>query len=35
LAARKVAFIKIIIQGCHGLTFPSFSRLTEVEVFSK
>jgi len=34
-SARKVAFIKITTQGCHGLTFPSFSRLTEVEVFSK
>ncbi len=32
--ARKVAFIKISTQGCHGLTFPSFSRLSEVEAFA-
>jgi len=30
---REVAFIKILTQGCHGLTFPSFSRLTEVMAF--
>lgn len=28
--ARRVSHIKIVTQGCHGLTFPSFSRLTEV-----
>ena len=28
--AREVAFIRIVTQGCHGLTFPSFSRLSEV-----
>jgi len=32
--ARKVRFIKIVTQGCHGLTFPSFSRLSEVMAFA-
>ncbi|MGI9239542.1 MAG: hypothetical protein ACR2RV_02005, partial [Verrucomicrobiales bacterium] len=31
---RKVHSIKIMSQGCHGLTFPSFSRLCEVMAFS-
>ncbi len=31
--ARKTTHIKIRTQGCHGLTFPSFSRLTEVMAF--
>jgi len=30
---RRVSFIKIETQGCHGLTFPSFSRLTEVKAY--
>lgn len=33
--ARKVGFIKIVTKGCHGLTFPSFSRISEVEAFAK
>jgi hypothetical protein len=32
--AREVRFIKVITQGCHGLTFPSFSRLSEVMAFA-
>ena len=32
---REVARIKIVTEGCHGLTFPSFSRLTEVEAFER
>ena len=32
-ASRKVRYVKIATHGCHGLTFPSFSRLCEVEVF--
>ncbi|MFT5288833.1 MAG: N-acetyl-beta-hexosaminidase [Planctomycetota bacterium] len=30
---RPVAFVKIITDGCHDLTFPSFSRLVEVQAF--
>ena len=33
--ARQVRFIKVVTQGCHGLTFPSFSRLSEVMAFAK
>jgi hexosaminidase len=33
-APRGIRFIKIVTQGCHGLTFPSFSRLSEVMAFS-
>lgn len=32
---RQVRYLKIATQGCHGLTFPSFSRLTEVQAFEK
>jgi N-acetyl-beta-hexosaminidase len=32
---RKIRFIKVETHGCHGLTFPSFSRLCEIEVFAK
>jgi len=34
-APRDVQYLKIVTQGCHGLTFPSFSRLSEVEAFGK
>lgn len=34
-AGRKVRYVKVSTHGCHGLTFPSFSRLCEVEVFAK
>ncbi len=30
---KRIHTIKIATQGCHGLTFPSFSRLTEVMAF--
>jgi len=33
--ARKIRFIKIVTQGCHGLTFPSFSRLSEMMAFAQ
>lgn len=33
--SRRVARIKIRTRGCHGLTFPSFSRLTEVQAFAR
>jgi len=33
--ARPVRFVRIRTLGCHGLTFPSFSRLTEVMVFGQ
>jgi hexosaminidase len=33
--SQRVAFIKISTQGCHGLTFPSFSRLSEVQAFAE
>ena len=32
--AREVAAIRIVTRGCHGLTFPSFSRLSEVMAFA-
>lgn len=32
---RPVRFVKILTRGCHGLTFPSFSRLCEVEAFAR
>lgn len=31
---REITALRITTQGCHGLTFPSFSRLTEVEAFA-
>lgn len=34
-APRAVRYVKIRTLGCHGLTFPSFSRLTEVMVFER
>ena len=34
-APRDVRYIRIVTQGCHGLTFPSFSRLCEVEAFAR
>ncbi len=33
--ARETESIKIITQGCHGLIFPGFSRLSEVMEFSE
>ncbi|GAB4137787.1 MAG: hypothetical protein Fur0037_03100 [Planctomycetota bacterium] len=33
--ARRVAVIRILTRGCHGMTFPSFSRLSEVQAFAK
>jgi hexosaminidase len=33
--AREIRFIKIVTHGCHGLTFPSFSRLSEVMAFAR
>lgn len=33
--AREARYVRIATHGCHGLTFPSFSRLTEVQVFAK
>lgn len=33
--AREIESIKIITQGCHGLTFPSFSRLSELTAYTK
>ena len=33
--ARELTHIKILTHGCHGLTFPSFSRLTEVMAFDE
>lgn len=32
-ARQKLRYIKILTRGCHGLTFPSFSRLTEILAF--
>lgn len=32
---RKVRFVQIETRGCHGLTFPAFSRLCEVEAFPR
>ena len=34
-AARRVRFLRVVTSGCHGLTFPSFSRLCEIEAFSR
>lgn len=34
-AARPVSAIRIRTRGCHGLTFPSFSRLSEVMAFEE
>ena len=34
-ASLKVGSLKIVTEGCHGLTFPSVSRLSEVGAFSK
>ncbi|MCH1506419.1 MAG: family 20 glycosylhydrolase [Verrucomicrobiales bacterium] len=34
-AAREIESIKIITQGCHGLIYPSFSRLSEVMAYSE
>ena len=33
-APRRVSHLLIRTRGCHGLTFPSFSRLTEVRAFA-
>ena len=33
--SRKVRYVKVATHGCHGLTFPSFSRLCEIEVFAQ
>lgn len=33
--ARETKFIKILTHGCQDLTFPSFSRITEVMAFEK
>jgi hypothetical protein len=27
--------VKLLTQGCHNLTFPSFSRLTEIQAFAE
>lgn len=32
---RSVRYVKVATHGCHGLTFPSFSRLCEIEVFGE
>lgn len=32
---RTVVALRIVTAGCHGLTFPSFSRLSEVEAFAR
>ena len=32
---RAIARIRVVTDGCHGLTFPSFSRLTEIEAFAR
>ena len=32
---REVRFLEIETDGCHGLTFPSFSRLSEVMAFAE
>lgn len=34
-APRRVRWVRVTTHGCHGLTFPSFSRLTEIEVFAR
>lgn len=33
--SRELRYLKIRTQGCHGLTFPSFSRLCEVMAFEE
>jgi N-acetyl-beta-hexosaminidase len=33
-AALDTAFVRIVTDGCEDLTFPSFSRLVEVQVFA-
>jgi len=30
-----VRYLRVVTSGCHGLTFPSFSRLSEVEAYAK
>ncbi|MFK7740232.1 MAG: family 20 glycosylhydrolase [Planctomycetota bacterium] len=32
---RPIGFVRVVTQGCHGLTFPSFSRLCEIEAFAE
>ncbi len=32
---QKIHSLKVITEGCHGLVFPSFSRLSEIEVFAE
>ncbi|MDG1071303.1 MAG: hypothetical protein P8P32_06815 [Akkermansiaceae bacterium] len=32
---KEVKFIKIVTEGCQDLTFPSYSRLSEVMAFSE
>ncbi|MDF1798505.1 MAG: family 20 glycosylhydrolase [Planctomycetota bacterium] len=32
---RPVSHVKLLTQGCHNLTFPSFSRLTEIQAFAE
>jgi len=32
--SRDVEFIKVVTKGCHGLTFPSFSRLCEIQAYA-
>lgn len=34
-AARPARFLRVRTRGCHDLTFPSFSRLCEIEAFAK
>ncbi len=33
--ARPVSHVRIVTEGCKNLTFPSFSRLCEVEAFAE
>lgn len=32
---RPARHVRLVTEGCHGLTFPSFSRLCEVQVFGE
>ena len=32
---RQVRYLRVATQGCHGLTFPSFSRLSEIQAFAR
>ncbi|MCK5940787.1 MAG: family 20 glycosylhydrolase [Planctomycetes bacterium] len=32
---REVRYLRIDTRGCHGLTFPSFSRLSEVQAYAQ